>query len=97
MAETVWSEHGLAVALKAKGEITVAPLVGLVTVTAAKAGTAQTSVAILSGRQKAFIQGPDRSSEHTGRRARSCLLETGGAHIAQGVCPGGSLIDLIDR
>jgi hypothetical protein len=47
-------EQGLAVAEKVKGEVTVAPLAGLLTVTLEKAGAAQSSARV--DRQRAFIK-----------------------------------------
>jgi hypothetical protein len=47
-------EQGLATAAKAKGEVTVAPFAGLLTVTLARAGAAQSSAR--TERQRAFIE-----------------------------------------
>ena len=44
MEATGCSEHGLAVALRANGEVTAAPLAGMLTVTAANTGPVKTSV-----------------------------------------------------
>jgi hypothetical protein len=54
MDEMGWDEQGLAVALSVKGEVTEAPLAGLLTVTAAKAG-AHKVAARPRDRKRAFI------------------------------------------
>lgn len=47
-------EHGVAIAVSLKGDVTVAPLTGLLTVTLARAGTAQGSARAI--RQRAFME-----------------------------------------
>src|ERR1700736_677118 len=91
MATTGWFEQGVALALRVTGEVTVAPPAGLVTVTAAIAGTAHKRAAVLSGRKRAFMQGPDRSSEHTWSSCKISLAETGGHASHKELCPGCSL------
>jgi hypothetical protein len=65
-------EQALAVAEKVKGEVTVAPFAGLLTVTLEKAGAAQSSAR--AERQRAFIKGGALPFLcRTYRRARSVL------------------------
>jgi hypothetical protein len=69
IAEIACEEHGLAVAAKVKGEVTVAPFAGLLTVTLARAGAAHSSAR--TDRQRAFIERPYHFSADTHRLARS--------------------------
>lgn len=56
MAEMGWLEQGVAAAMSVKGDVTVAPLVGLVTVTAENAGRALINRANHTGQERAFIR-----------------------------------------
>ena len=90
-------EQGLAVAFKVKGEVTVAPLTGLVTVTAPEAGTAQINAAVLSSRKRAFIQGPNRSSEHTWSSCKIWLALERRIHTPSEGAARELSVDLFDR
>ena len=56
MALIAWLEHGDAVALSRKGEVTVALPVGVDTVTAAMAGVEHNTASAETSRQRDFIQ-----------------------------------------
>jgi hypothetical protein len=79
-------EQGLAAAAKEKGEVTVAPFAGLLTVTLARAGAAHSSAR--TGGQRAFIESLTVPCKHTSACKICNLLEVRGViHITNSDFP----------
>jgi len=88
MEATGCDEHGVAVALSATGEVTAAPLAGLVTLTAANAGPVKTIVTMHSGMKVNLMYGTPVFTRTQLLNVPVWLAERKSAYAAHGLAGG---------